>query len=396
MNHAPAPPAGHPPEPLGAMPRLTQSIRWRLQAWLAFLLLCVLIGFGVAVFELQRVSQFQQLDEELRRRVVALSGALRGDYPGPRPFGTRGGPGEFDRGGKSPPPDGWKEPPPFGGRRDRPDGERGSKGPPAPPPGDDPGGPFGQRAIQLSAEVATLFAPAATNGFYFTLYNRSGLALKESPLCPPGLLLPAREGNDTSIHTRTRAGWREAWHFTELGECVLVGRTVAADLHALRRFGWSLLGAGGAVLALGLGGGWWLTTRAIRPVEEISAAASRISAGNLAERIQVTDPANELGRLASVLNSTFARLEAAFAQQKQFTADAAHELRTPLAVLISEAQTALTRERTAAEYRETVQECLAVAQQMRRLTESLLDLSRFDAGHAPMAKQPVDLVALAS
>jgi len=153
--------------------------------------------------------------------------------------------------------------------------------------------------------------------------------------------------------------------------------------------------AGSAVLALGLGGGWWLTTRAIRPIEEISAAARRISAGNLAERISSTDPDNELGRLAEVLNSTFARLEAAFAQQRQFTADASHELRTPLAVLISEAQTALARERTAPEYRETVVACLETAQQMRRLTESLLTLARLDAGRESLPFERIDLTKCA-
>src|SRR5205823_4097475 len=96
-----------------------------------------------------------------------------------------------------------------------------------------------------------------------------------------------------------------------------------------------------------------------------------------------------------VLNSTFARLEAAFAQQKQFTADAAHELRTPLAVIISEAQTTLARERNASEYRETVEACLETAQQMRRLTESLLELARFDAGQETMQRSSFDLAETA-
>src|SRR5213592_1019500 len=192
--------------------------------------------------------------------------------------------------------------------------------------------------------------------------------------------LPARLSGDTLTHTRMRDALREAFHYTELGDCVLAGRNITSDLNAMGRFRWWLFAAGGTVLALGLGGGWWLSTRAIRPVEEISAAASRISAGNLSERIRAVDPGNELGRLVGVLNSTFARLEAAFAQQKQFTADASHELRTPLAVIISEAQTALSRERSAAEYRESVETCLDSAQQMRRLTESLLQLARLDAG----------------
>src|SRR6185436_8760281 len=195
-------------------------------------------------------------------------------------------------------------------------------------------------------------------------------------------------------HTRRRDALREAFHYTELGDCVLAGRNITGDLNAMSRFAFWLLSAGGTVLALGLGGGWWLTTNAIRPVEEMSAAASRISAGNLSERITGANAENELGRLAGVLNSTFARLEAAFAQQRQFTADASHELRTPLAVIIAEAQTTLARERSSGEYRETVEACLDTAQQMRRLTESLLELARLDGSQEPIQRERVDLAKI--
>ena len=87
-----------------------------------------------------------------------------------------------------------------------------------------------------------------------------------------------------------------------------------------------------------------------------------------------------------MLNSTFARLEAAFERQKRFTADASHELRTPLAVIIAEAQTTLARRRRARRYRETIAVCLDAAQQMRRLTESLLALARLDAGETPLPR----------
>jgi heavy metal sensor kinase len=163
----------------------------------------------------------------------------------------------------------------------------------------------------------------------------------------------------------------------------------------MHRFTGLLLAVGGVVLVLGLGGGWWLAGRAIRPIDQISATASLISAGNLSERINVAEADNELGRLAGVLNSTFARLEAAFAQQKQFTADASHELRTPLAVLITEAQTTLARQRNADEYRDTVEKCLAAAQEMRRLVESLLELARFDAGHETIKHEVFDLSLVA-
>ena len=95
---------------------------------------------------------------------------------------------------------------------------------------------------------------------------------------------------DRSVPTRHRAvrigareGYREAYQFTDAGDCVLAGRSRTADLEAMARFKAWLFAAGGAVLTIGLGGGWWLTSRAIRPVEEISAAASRISAGHLSD-----------------------------------------------------------------------------------------------------------------
>jgi heavy metal sensor kinase len=188
-----------------------------------------------------------------------------------------------------------------------------------------------------------------------------------------------------------RENFREIYQFTELGECVLAGRSTLPEIKTQQRLAWVLLAAGGAVLALGLGGGWWLTGRAIRPVQDISAAAMRISAGNLSERITTADPQDEFGRLAAVLNSTFGRLESAFLRQKQFTADASHELRTPLAVLICEAQATLARERTSAEYRETIEANLAAAQQMRQLTESLLTLARLESGHENARREPFDL-----
>jgi two-component system OmpR family sensor kinase len=361
------------------------SIRWRWLLWLAFLLVCVLSGFGFTVFQLQRLNLLGQIDQQLERRVAALSRALRA---GPPVDPGRGWP-RADGPPASPPPDpslkplpapgrGWPEPFRPSSRRDaRPWEAR-----------------WEQRQVRLPPDVAELFDESRTNGFYYAIWSRGGTMLRRSTNCPATIQRPQRQP-DTLTRIRTRGMLREAFHFTELGDCVLAGRSMAEDLDGLRRFVWWLLAAGGAVLAIGLGGGWWLTTHAIRPVEQISAAARRIAEGNLAERIAGADADNELGRLVAVLNSTFARLEAAFDQQKQFTADASHELRTPIAVLITEAQAALARPRTAAEYRETIEACLATAQQMRRLTDSLLDLARLDAGAATLNRQPVDLAALA-
>jgi signal transduction histidine kinase len=102
-----------------------------------------------------------------------------------------------------------------------------------------------------------------------------------------------------------------------------------------------------------------------------------------------------LGRLAGVLNSTFARLEAAFANQARFTSDASHELRTPVSVILSQTQTSLSRERGPAEYRETLEACRRAAQRMRSLIESLLELARLDAGQDRMKQERFDLSRVA-
>lgn len=355
--------------------QLTKSLRGRFALWLGFLLICLLSGFGITAHQLHRINQFEQIDQELKQRVVALSASVRarpgfGERPPPPPYGDRMGP---------PPPGASPGRPPRRGR---------------PGPFELHGPPPELREIRLLPETSSLFDESKTNGFYFAIWSRGGTLLKRATNAPPDLPIPDRLDGDTQTHTRMRNDFRESFHFTEMSECVLAGRTIKSDLAALRRFTAWLVAAGATVLGLGLWGAWLLVGRAIRPVEDIGATASRISAGNLAERISVDETDTELGRLAGVLNSTFARLEAAFAQQRHFTADASHELRTPLAALISEAQVTLARERTAAEYRQAVEACLEIAQQMRRLTESLLQLARFDAGQERMKSEHVDLTRL--
>ena len=183
-------------------------------------------------------------------------------------------------------------------------------------------GPLGPRDFPISEEISNLFDQQSANGFYFIVWSRDGAVFKRSGNAPPDIAHPMRlDDTDTRTYARTRDEYREAFHYTELADCVLAGRSISADLTAMRRFKFLLLAAGGTVLALGLGGGWWLTSRAMRPVDDIGLAAMRISEGNLSERINVSDTDSELGRLATVLNSTFARLEASFAQQMQFTAE---------------------------------------------------------------------------
>jgi len=328
-----------------------KSIRWRLQLWLAFLLVCTLSGFAIATFEVYRTKQYQQVDEELGPRAEGLARLLRGPhFPG-------GGRPPFE-----PPPD-WKG----GNPRDRfdnfpPPPEPDDRPPPIPPPRY-PSNALAAFNLPLPPDLQRLFREDQQTGIYFIMWNRDGTRLDGSTNAPANLTPPARTEPDSGPHFRTREVYREAYDYNREGRAVLVGRSIAAELEALRSFAFMLAGAGAGVLALGLGGGWLIASRAMRPLKDISATASRISAGNLSERINV--------------------------------ADASHELRTPLSVLVTEAQTALARPRSAAEYRETIEACLDTAQQMRRLTESLLELARFDAGEEQIKREPVDLAEIA-
>jgi len=359
----------------------TKSIRGRLLLWLGFLLVCTLTAFGVTAYQLHRANEIRQFDEELQHRLAALSGNVVASLGGPPPLPPfhleAGPPGIFPA-----PPSAATDAAclhliPNQDEHNEPGPDNPFPASPEPP------------ALRLTYEVLRLFDQHDTNSYYFAIWNRDGSPRLSSSNAPANLQISGRARPENGPQTHMRGMYRESFLQLSVGYQVLVGRTFAPDLKNLQDFGLGLIAIGVVVLAIGLIGGWRLTDRALRPVEDISAAASRISAGNLSERINVADTDDELGRLARVLNSTFARLEAAFARQKQFTADASHELRTPIAVLISEAQTALARQRSAGEYRETVEACLDTAQQMRRLTESLLELARFDAGQEPIRQHPI-------
>ncbi|HEX4342779.1 MAG TPA: ATP-binding protein [Verrucomicrobiae bacterium] len=343
------------------------SIRAKLLIWLAFLLVCILAGFGVTVFGLQRKNRLNQIDQELEHRLAAVNSDAQNREtiePFKRPAQPQNIPDSGEQDDLAPDSPDRPVPAPFNPRN---------------------------RKLALSPQTLRMFNEADPDDFYYSVWSRDADLLKRSANAPVNLTHPERPGPDTLIHFRMRGMVREAFHFTDFGECTLVGVSLAAESAAQQQFGLWLVLIGGAVLAIGLGGVWWFVNRAIRPVETISATAQRIAAGNLSERIKVKEDDSELGKLAGVLNSTFARLDAAFTQQKHFTADASHELRTPISVLISEAQTTLARERTTAEYRETVEACLDTAQQMRSMMESLLELARFDANQEKMARSRFNL-----
>jgi heavy metal sensor kinase len=134
-----------------------------------------------------------------------------------------------------------------------------------------------------------------------------------------------------------------------------------------------------------------LAGRALRPVRLMAATARDISEHDLHRRVELRLPADELGELAATLNDMLARLEVAFDSLQQFTADAAHELRAPLALLQAELEVSLRRARTPHEYATSERVALAEVERLRRLVNRLLILARSDAGALQPSIQRVDV-----
>ena len=128
--------------------------------------------------------------------------------------------------------------------------------------------------------------------------------------------------------------------------------------------------------------------RALRPVDEIVAQARRIGESNLTERLPQPTSQDELGRLIETLNAMLDRVERGVETQRRFTADASHELRSPLSRLRAEIEVTLRRPRDGAEYEETLRSCLEEVERLSQLTEDLLTLAHLDSDERPGPEAP--------
>jgi heavy metal sensor kinase len=160
---------------------------------------------------------------------------------------------------------------------------------------------------------------------------------------------------------------------------------------AIDRFQWVLLLLSPVLIIVASAGGYWLSRRALAPVDQITRAAQEINSNNLARRLDVPRSRDELQRLSETLNGMLARLEASFNRITQFTADASHELRTPLAVMRTTTEVSLRTSQTVADFREAQEDVLAELEKTSSLVEKLMVLARADAGVESLQRAPLNL-----
>jgi signal transduction histidine kinase len=144
-------------------------------------------------------------------------------------------------------------------------------------------------------------------------------------------------------------------------------------------------------LLLATTAGYWLSRRAMAPVEQIRTEAEALNTSDLNARLAVPPTNDELARLAKTLNAMLSRIEASFRSVQQFTADASHELRAPLALIVTAGEVSLRRERSREELVEVLRKIIHEARHMSGLIESLLALARGDALHSNAALGPVEI-----
>jgi heavy metal sensor kinase len=318
------------------LPWTAPTIRARLTAWYAIVLTAMMIVYATATFVAVRHEFLEQLDERLHDDFEAAEGRL-----------TRTADGRVV----------WAS----DGHHD---------------PHDD------------EARVYEVWSATGEQ------IHRSGASAPLPPLAPAS--------TSSSYRYETVVANRERWR-TIAAPVVVGGHSVVLRVSRSEERVREELSEILAVLMLGLPlvvalagvGGYMLARRALTPIDHLAFEARRITADRLHQRLTVPNQRDEIGRLAAVINETFARLDASFDQLRRFTADASHELRTPLAVVRGIGEAAVAQRRTTAEYEEAIGSMLEEIDRMSNLVDTLLRLSHGDAGTIHLAREPIDLGHLA-
>lgn len=314
---------------------LTKSITWRLQFWHATILLFVVFGLSTAWYLQTRRARLSEIDAELLAAARVLDGSLRGIR---LPWSDVGNTSQLQL-------------------------------------------TIGlQRRLSLPRPSTNRNADENdTPAPYFAIWLRDGRLLKSERL--PEDFPTEQDASPEAVgdNIAKRGSNREVRIVGPSGTRILVGRNIGDDLESLRSLGFRIIAFSIGILTLGLVGGWWLTRSVLRPIHAMSTAAKEFSANDMSPRIDTRDTDTELGELAQLLNEAFDRVQTSFDQQQRFAADASHELRTPLAVIQSQIELALNKERSPEEYVKALTTCGLAGDRLSDLIESLLTLARFDS-----------------
>ena len=331
------------------------SIRWRLQIWQTVLLATVLGTLLVLHYQSRRQQLLAEIDQRLQAAVVYVLPSIL-----PPQEARRGPPG------RQPPRE-------FNPEFESPERPR------------DPTMVMGLAYLENASE----------SGLYVRIWSQQGEVLQSYGNVPADLAVPSQILQMNDFLKRTRGNFREIILQHPDGKQVLFGESTDEELALLNTLRFQLMGLGVLVVLVGFVGGWIITGLALRPIRRISQTAETIASGKHSIRIDLQDAPVELASLSTTLNTTFDHLEDSIEEQKRFSSDASHELRTPISVLIAQTQSVLQRERDKEQYVEALEACQRAGLRMKSLTESLLQLARLDSAGGDTHPQSIDLNSIA-
>jgi len=234
-------------------------------------------------------------------------------------------------------------------------------------------------------------------GDYLAIYTGDGQTLYQSVFLQSNSLLMTPQSVQKTIYTsREIRGQHFRFIFqrrSSKGRTYVVEAGLPADdaFDTLRLFRSYLFLFAPLVLLIAAGVGYWMSRRALAPVDALVRTARAVSGTNLSTRLEKLHTGDELHRLSDTLNEMLDRIEASVSRITQFTADASHELRTPVSLIRTEAELSLRRARSQNEYQDSLRHILLEAERTTALIEQLLSVARADLGGETLQLQPVDL-----
>lgn len=236
------------------------------------------------------------------------------------------------------------------------------------------------------------------SGDYLQIYDADGNWIFRAPALERNQFSPPAAVKDPSFQNlqlgdRPFRFIRQTIVVNDRSYTVQTGVPTDQIIATLSRFRRYLLMLAPLLLLAAASGGYWLSRKALSPVDAITQTARSIGGNNLGDRLEKLTTGDELQRLSDTLNEMLARIEGAFLRVTQFTADASHELRTPISLIRTEAEIALRKPRGDAEYRDALRHILLESERTSSLVEELLSLARADSGREHLQLMRLDLRA---
>jgi heavy metal sensor kinase len=244
------------------------------------------------------------------------------------------------------------------------------------------------------------FADATPEGNLIHLFDSSGRRLLPENPEPPDFPWPSPSQEARFLYRNVTYEGRhfrvlvDPIHVGKRAFCILVAGQLEDNRGLLARFSAGLFAAIPALLAISALSGYWLSRHALRPIDRLTTAVQSITIGNLSGRLPIANTGDELQRLALTCNGMLSRLEDSVTRIQRFTADASHELRTPISFMRTVAEVALRNPNIDEESQAGFGDILAESTEASRLLEDMLILARADSHQGDLRFEHLDLADL--